>query len=49
MGVMAEIGQIRWRNSYEFPLVGITLEALVPGLTILAAQTSSGGERSSGC
>ncbi len=29
MGVMAEIGLIRWRNRYEFPLVGITLEALV--------------------
>lgn len=29
MGVMAEIGQIRKRNGYKFPLVGITLEALV--------------------
>jgi hypothetical protein len=29
MGVMAEIGQIRSRNSYKFPLVGITPEELV--------------------
>jgi len=29
MGVMAEIGQIRWRNHYKFPLVGVTPEELV--------------------
>jgi hypothetical protein len=29
MGVMAEIGQIRSQNQYNFPLVGITLEELV--------------------
>jgi hypothetical protein len=29
MGVMAEIGQIRWQKSYKFPLVGITPEELV--------------------
>jgi len=29
MGVMAEIGQIRSRNHYKFPLVGVTLEELV--------------------
>ena len=29
MGVMAEIGQIRSRKGYKFPLVGITLEELV--------------------
>lgn len=29
MGVMAEIGQIRSRNSYKFPLVGVTPEELV--------------------
>ena len=29
MGVMAEIGQIRWQNRYKFPLVGVTLEELV--------------------
>lgn len=29
MGVMAEIGQIRWRNRYNFPLVGIAPEELV--------------------
>lgn len=29
MGVMAEIGQIRSRNSYKFPLIGITPEQLV--------------------
>ena len=29
MGVMAEIGQIRSRNGYKFPLVGITPEELV--------------------
>ena len=28
MGVMAEIGQTRWRNRYNFPLVGITPEEL---------------------
>jgi hypothetical protein len=28
-GIMAEIGQIRWRNGHKFPLVAITLEALV--------------------
>lgn len=29
LGVMAEIGQIRWRSGYRFPLVGVTLEELV--------------------
>jgi hypothetical protein len=29
MGVMAEIGQIKWRNGYQFPLVGVTPEELV--------------------
>jgi len=29
MGVMAEIGQVRQQNNYKFPLVGVTLEALV--------------------
>jgi len=29
MGVMAEIGQARKQNGYKFPLVGITLRALV--------------------
>ena len=29
MGVMAEIGQIRWNSGYTFPLVGITPEELV--------------------
>jgi hypothetical protein len=29
MGVMAEIGQTRQQNGYKFPLVGITLRALV--------------------
>ena len=29
MGVMAEIGQLRTRNGYKFPLVGITPEELV--------------------
>jgi len=29
MGVMAEIGQMRWHYRYKFPLVGITLEELV--------------------
>jgi hypothetical protein len=29
MGVMAEIGQVRKQNNYAFPLVGITLKALV--------------------
>ncbi len=29
MGVMAEIGQVRSRNGYTFPLVGITLADLV--------------------
>jgi len=29
MGVMAEIGQIRWKSGYTFPLVGITPEKLV--------------------
>jgi hypothetical protein len=38
MGVMAEIGQIRARNGYKFPLVGITPEELV---------TWPGGPRSS--
>lgn len=32
MGVMAEIGQMRWQNRYKFPLVGITLEELVTWL-----------------
>ena len=29
MGVMAEIGMVRWQNHWKFPLVGITLEDLV--------------------
>lgn len=29
MGVMAEMGQIRWKSGYAFPLVGIAPEALV--------------------
>jgi hypothetical protein len=29
MGIMAEVGQIRSRNGYKFPLVGVTPEALV--------------------
>jgi hypothetical protein len=29
LGIMAEIGKLRWQNGYKFPLVGITLEALV--------------------
>ena len=29
MGVMAEIGQMRWQNHYKFPLVSVTLEELV--------------------
>lgn len=29
MGVMAKIGQVRSQNNYTFPLVGITVEALV--------------------
>src|SRR5688572_6998033 len=29
IGVMAEIGRIRSRNGYKFPLVGVTLEELV--------------------
>ena len=29
MGVMAEIGRIRSRESYKFPLIGVTLEELV--------------------
>lgn len=29
MGVMAEIGQIRWKSGYTFPLVGVTPEELV--------------------
>jgi hypothetical protein len=37
MGVMAEIGQIRWNSGYTFPLVGIAPEELV---------TWSGGPRS---
>ena len=29
MGIMAEIGQMRWENRYKFPLVGIAPEKLV--------------------
>src|SRR5688572_17082716 len=29
MGVMAEMGQIRWKSGYAFPLVGVAPEALV--------------------
>jgi len=29
MGVMAEMGQIRWKSGYTFPLVGVAPEALV--------------------
>jgi hypothetical protein len=37
MGVMAEIGQVRWQNGYKFPLIGIAPEVLV---------TWAGGPRS---
>jgi hypothetical protein len=37
MGVMAKIGQLRWKSGYTFPLVGIAPEELV---------TWSGGPRS---
>lgn len=37
MGVMSEIGQIRWNSSYTFPLIGIAPEELV---------TWTGGPRS---
>jgi len=29
MGVMAEIGRVRWQNGYKFPLIGMAPEALV--------------------
>jgi hypothetical protein len=29
MGVMAEIGKMRWQNKHTFPLIGITVEDLV--------------------
>jgi hypothetical protein len=29
MGIMAEIGELRWRHDYKFPLIGITPEELV--------------------
>lgn len=29
VGVMAEIGQMRWKSGFTFPLIGITLETLV--------------------
>jgi hypothetical protein len=29
MGIMAQIGQIRWRHGYKFPLIGVTPEELV--------------------
>jgi hypothetical protein len=29
MGVMAEMGQLRWKKGYTFPLVGVAPEALV--------------------
>ena len=29
MGVMAEIGQVRWQNGYKFPLIGVAPEELV--------------------
>ena len=29
MGVMAEIGQLRWKNRYKFPLMGVAPEELV--------------------
>jgi len=29
MGVMAEVGQMRWKNRYKFPLVGMAPEKLV--------------------
>lgn len=29
MGVMAEIGQVRWQNRHKFPLIGVAPEALV--------------------
>lgn len=44
MGVMAEIGQIRERNRYKFPLVGIAPEELVAR----AAQSFCGGGESVG-
>jgi hypothetical protein len=29
MGIMAQIGHIRWRHGYKFPLIGVTPEELV--------------------
>jgi hypothetical protein len=29
MGIMSQIGQLRWRSQYNFPLIGITPEDLV--------------------
>ncbi len=29
MGVMAQIGQVRWKSGYTFPLIGVTLETQV--------------------
>jgi hypothetical protein len=29
MGIVAQIGQIRWRHGYQFPLIGVTPEELV--------------------
>jgi hypothetical protein len=29
MGIVAQIGQIRWRHGYKFPLIGVTPEGLV--------------------
>ena len=29
MGIIAQIGQIRWRHGYKFPLIGVTPEQLV--------------------
>jgi hypothetical protein len=29
MGIVAQIGQIRWRHGYKFPLIGVTPEELV--------------------
>ena len=48
MGVMAEIGRIRSRESYKFPLVGITPEELVTWPGGPHSTKFYGGERNAG-
>lgn len=49
VGIMADIGQERWQKQDGFPLIGITLEALVTWPGGPRSKNFCGGDRNVGC